>query len=76
MNLSKSWLYLIFIGVGLLVIATVWEIYQIASGNRATFNVSVVPMENTKIFIPKLEEHIKNDPTFKATTSTTNTTTK
>lgn len=58
MSLNKSWLYLILIGVLALVFTLGWEVYQISTGSRSKFELTINPITNPNLISPGLEEHL------------------
>ncbi len=50
---------MIMVGIVVLLLAVAWEVYQISSGNRDKFNLTVNSMPREVILTPEVREHLK-----------------
>lgn len=64
--MTKAWKIIIAIGVVSLVAVVLWEFYQVTSGGRSTFSLSITSMERANLFSEQLKEHLENDPDFRS----------
>jgi hypothetical protein len=71
-NLNKSWLILIFAGIAFMALSIVWDIYQNMTGSSSEFTKTVTPMNQTTLFTPAIEEHLRSAPDFQSTTPIVN----
>jgi len=49
-----------YAGIIFLIAAVAWEAYEVASGERGEFNITVVAMPKTTLFTKTMEEHLQN----------------
>lgn len=62
--MTRAWKILIAAGIISLVAIVLWEFYQVTSGGRTTFSLTVVEMGRSNLLSPGLEEHLETDPDF------------
>jgi hypothetical protein len=70
--MNNSWKYLIIIGIVSLLAVIGWEAYQIATGGRVKFALTVLPMERDYILSPALYELLEKDPNYIPESTTDN----
>lgn len=58
-NLDGYWKILIVIGVIFLVVVIGWEYYQVQSGNRTSFQVTVNEMPRQNLLSPEIINHLR-----------------
>ena len=64
--MTKAWKIIIAIAVVSLLAVVLWEFYQVASGGRTTFSLSVTPMGRNNLFSTNLQDHLENDLDYKS----------
>lgn len=62
--MGNTWKILIVIGVASLLAVVGWEFFQIASGGRTSFSLSVNEMNRSNLISDSVETHLRNDPEF------------
>lgn len=62
MNLNKTWLYLILIGLVFLIAFVIWEITQLQTNLRT--NLNVTEYSRDILLNQKTKDHLKSDPEF------------
>ena len=59
-GLDKYWKILIVLGIVFLAAAIGWEIYQIRSGNRDDFTLTVNEMPRQNLLSPEIINHLRS----------------
>lgn len=62
--MGNTWRILIVIGVVSLLAVVGWEFFQIASGGRTSFSLTVNEMNRSNLISDSVESHIRNDTEF------------
>lgn len=62
--MNTTWKRLLIIGTIILLLVIGWEVFQIASGGKTSFNLTVLEMGRSNIFSPNLERHLTTDPEY------------
>ncbi|MEO6728326.1 MAG: hypothetical protein ABIM99_00225 [Candidatus Dojkabacteria bacterium] len=57
--MNKGWKYLVYAGIVFLIAAIAWEAYEVASGERGEFSLTVLAMPKTTLFTKPMEVHLK-----------------
>lgn len=61
-KMGNFWKSLIIIGVISIVVLVGWEVFQITTGGRSSFNLSVVNVNRPNLFSESLKKHLEDDP--------------
>ena len=62
--MNKTWKLLIAIGVVFLLVVIGWEIFQVVSGGRSNFDLSVIEMDRSNLFTENIEKHLTSDRNY------------
>jgi len=63
-NLNKTWLYLIYIGIIILIGFIGFNIYQSLTGVDTEFNETVNDFSQSEIFSDEVKNHLRSAPDF------------
>jgi hypothetical protein len=58
--MNSAWKSLIAIGIISLIIVVGWEIFQISTGGRSEFSLTVNEMRSSRLFTNELEQKLIN----------------
>jgi hypothetical protein len=64
--MTRAWKTIIAIGILALIAIVLWEFYQVSSGGRSTFSLSITPMVRDNLFSTQLKEKFENDQEFRS----------